>query len=119
MFDEMKAKRKLMIAYWLLLVWSVLPCVIGDRSPVMAAGMKSIHVSADGSRFVLEGTDITFTPWGFNYDHDENGRLLEDYWDAEWPKVEEDFREMKELGANVVRIHLQTGKFMPEPWPGW
>jgi endo-1,4-beta-mannosidase len=54
-------------------------------------------------------------PWGFNYDHDENGRLLEDYWHAEWPKVEDDFREMKELGANVVRIHLQTGKLMPEP----
>ena len=49
---------------------------------------------------------------GFNYDHDEKGRLLEDYWEAEWPKIEEDFQEMKELGANVVRIHLQLGKFM-------
>ena len=27
-------------------------------------------------------------------------------------KVEEDFREMTELGANVVRVHLQFGKFM-------
>jgi hypothetical protein len=47
-----------------------------------------------------------------NYDHDETGRLLEDYWETEWPKVEEDFAEIKALGANVVRIHLQTGKFM-------
>ncbi len=77
--------------------------------------MKTVRVSDDGSRFVFEETDETFTPWGFNYDHDENGRLLEDYWDGEWPKVQEDFRKMKELGANVVRIHLQTGKFMPEP----
>ena len=55
---------------------------------------------------------LSLTPWGFNYDHDEAGRLIEDYWDAEWAKVEEDFGEMKELGANVVRVHLQLGKFM-------
>lgn len=85
---------------------------------VQAGKMKAVRVSSDGGRFVLDGSDLGapgFTPWGFNYDHDEQGRLLEDYWDAEWPKVEDDFREMKELGANVVRIHLQTGKFMPEP----
>jgi len=29
--------------------------------------------------------------------------------------VEEDFREMKQLGANVVRIHLQVAKFMDAP----
>lgn len=74
-----------------------------------------IRVSEDNRTFVFDRTDITFTPWGFNYDHDEQGRLLEDYWQAEWPKVEEDFREMKQLGANVVRIHLQVGKFMSEP----
>jgi hypothetical protein len=81
----------------------------------LSEGMKAVRASDDQSRFVLEGADETFTPWGVNYDHDENGRLLEDYWHAEWPKVEEDFGEIKELGANVVRIHLQTGKFMPEP----
>jgi len=55
---------------------------------------------------------MRFTPWGFNYDRDEDGRLIEDYWDSGWSKVEEDFREMKQLGANVVRVHLQLGKFM-------
>jgi glutamate racemase len=49
---------------------------------------------------------------GFNYDHDADGRLLEDYWHAEWDRVENDFRDMQSLGANVVRIHLQFGKFM-------
>jgi hypothetical protein len=29
--------------------------------------------------------------------------------------VEADFREMRQLGANVVRIHLQVGKFMRSP----
>ncbi len=49
---------------------------------------------------------------GVNYDHDSQGegRLLEDYWIDEWETVRGDFREMKELGANVVRIHLQFGK---------
>lgn len=50
--------------------------------------------------------------WGLNYDHDRDGRLLEDYWVDEWDTVAEDFREMKDLGANLVRIHLQLGKFM-------
>lgn len=27
-----------------------------------------------------------------NYDHDDDGRLLEDYWQDEWPTVVEDFQ---------------------------
>lgn len=77
--------------------------------------VSAIRVSKDGRGFVVAPEDTPFVPWGFNYDHDEAGRLLEDYWHAEWPKVEEDFREMKDLGANVVRIHLQLGRFMQEP----
>ena len=46
--------------------------------------------------------------------HDEKGRLIEDYWEAEWPKVETDFRAMRRMGANVVRVHLQLGKFMTD-----
>jgi hypothetical protein len=74
--------------------------------------MPFVRVAEDRRGFVLEPGGQAFTPWGFNYDHDEPGRLIEDYWEAEWPKVEQDFAEMKELGANVVRIHLQFGKFM-------
>ena len=51
-------------------------------------------------------------PWGFNYDRDDQGHLIEDYWESDWPRLEGDFREMKALGANVVRVHLQFGKFM-------
>lgn len=84
--------------------------------PVNAADEKLpwIVVSPDKSGFVEQGSDRPFTPWGFNYDHDEAGRLLEDYWFDEWAKVEADFAEMKALGANVVRIHLQFGKFMED-----
>src|SRR6185436_780403 len=35
--------------------------------------------------------------------------------ESEWQTVVEDFREMKSLGANVVRVHLQVGKFMDAP----
>jgi len=77
--------------------------------------MERIRVSPDGKGFQLATSGQRFTPWGFNYDHDEKMRLLEDYWDAEWPKVEEDFREIKDLGANTVRIHLQVNRFMGAP----
>src|SRR5262249_35806053 len=66
----------------------------------------------DGRSFALDPSDRPFVPWGFNYDHDERGRLIEDYWDDEWAKIETAFRDMRKLGANVVRIHLQLGKFM-------
>jgi hypothetical protein len=81
---------------------------------ITPSNLQRVTVSADKTHFVLPDGK-RFTPWGFNYDHDEAGRLIEDYWLAEWPKVEEDFAEMKALGANVVRVHLQFGKFMNSP----
>jgi hypothetical protein len=76
--------------------------------------LEPIRVSNDGKSFVQGDNGKPFRVWGVNYDHDatEKGRLLEDYWEQEWDTVRGDFQEMKELGANVVRIHLQTGKFM-------
>ncbi len=77
--------------------------------------MERVRVSEDGRGFVLEPSGRPFTPWGFNYDHDEDGRLIEGYWESAWVKVEQDFGEMKRLGANVVRVHLQLGRFMRSP----
>lgn len=77
--------------------------------------MEWIKVGRDGRSFVLASSGKVFAPRGFNYDRDADGRLLEDYWETEWPKVEQDFAEMKALGANVVRIHLQFGRFMQSP----
>jgi hypothetical protein len=74
-----------------------------------------IRTSADKMHFVWDGTGNRFVPWGFNYDRDDAGRLLEDYWAGEWTKVVDDFQEMKRLGANVVRIHLQLCRFMKSP----
>jgi endonuclease/exonuclease/phosphatase family metal-dependent hydrolase len=89
--------------------------LLSDHIPVTATidlNMPRIEIDQARRGFMLQGTTTAFTPWGFNYDHDRNGRLIEDYWHDEWTTVEEDFREMKALGANVVRVHLQFGKFM-------
>ena len=71
-------------------------------------------IQASGTRFV-SASGVPFTVWGVNYDHDENKRLIEEYWVDEWPTVVEDFQEIKALGANTVRIHLQTAAFMEAP----
>jgi hypothetical protein len=73
-------------------------------------GMERVQVSPDGRGFVLAQSGKPFHPWGLNYGN--AGRLIEDYWETDWPTVEGDFREMKAAGANVARVHLQLGKFM-------
>ncbi len=85
------------------------------QSPQPESKMELIRPSDDGSGFVRVESGEKFLAWGFNYDHDDPGRLLEDYWHEEWATVVEDFKEIKALGANVVRIHPQTAKFMQTP----
>jgi len=75
--------------------------------------MEFIRVSPDKKGFQTTGKN--WRPWGFNYDHDHEGRLIEDYWDKEWDKIEGDFAEMRDMGVNSVRIHLQLGKFLDGP----
>jgi len=77
--------------------------------------LEWIIVSPDRRGFVTEPSNRKFIPWGFNYDRDYKFRLIEDYWEAQWETVAGDFREMKKLGANVVRIHLSIGRFMDAP----
>jgi hypothetical protein len=87
------------------------PC----SAPAQAGELPWVQVSKDKKGFVFESSGRPFVPWGFNYDHDDKGRLLEDYWEREWPTVETHFGQMKKLGANVVRVHFQVGKFMDGP----
>lgn len=79
------------------------------------ANLDWIKVGRSQKGFVAERSGRKFIPWGFNYDRDYKMRLIEDYWDVEWRTVMQDFREMKNLGANVVRLHLSFGKFMDGP----
>ncbi len=81
-------------------------------SGAQAPKLARIQLSQDRSHFVREGSNERVLVWGVNYDHDDAGRLLEDYWADEWATVVDDFREMKALGAKVIRIHLQVARFM-------
>ena len=92
----------------------LLPLVALSTSAA-AGDLPWIRVADDQQSFVLEESGEPFIPWGFNYDHEGDGQLIEDYWDEKWPTVVAAFREMKQLGANVVRIHLQFGTFMEDP----
>ncbi len=78
-----------------------------------SGGMERVRAADDGKGFVLAVSKRPFVPWGLNYGN--AGRLIEDYWDADWATVAADFRDMKRFGANVVRVHLQFGKFMDAP----
>ena len=73
--------------------------------------MERVRISDDGKRFVLVESGATFVPWGFNF-VGQFGRIVEEYWEDDWASVERDFRQMRDLGANVVRLHLQVGTYM-------
>ena len=104
-----------MIVFLTVLAFSLCACGAMSGHAGNKASLEWIRPSEDKSGFVLAGSGEKFLAWGVNYDHDDSGRLLEDYWRTEWPTVAEDFKEVKALGANVVRIHLQTAKFMRTP----
>jgi hypothetical protein len=96
------------------LVTSFFVFVIGfvDPMPRLSA-LEKIVVAPDGKSFAGAESNRAFHPWGFNYGN--RGRLMEDFWNEEWETIAGDFREMKAIGANIVRVHLQFGRFMRGP----
>jgi hypothetical protein len=79
----------------------------------LPAAMPRVELAKDGQSFVLAPSGQSFVPWGLNYGH--HGKLIEDIWETDWPAIEKDWRDMKAMGANVVRVHLQYAKFMDAP----
>lgn len=98
------------LAQWMAAVWLAAGAV-----STHAASLETIRVSDDRTHFVRATSGKRFVVWGVNYDHDTEGRLLDEYWIEQWQTVVDDFREIKKLGCNCVRIHLQLGKFMQTP----
>ncbi len=82
-----------------------------------AADLEPIVLSQDGKGFVTKTSGKPFKPWGFNY-LGTFGTVYEEYWAKDWDGIVEDFREMKALGANVVRVHLQVGTFLESATTG-
>ena len=89
---------------------SLLPLIALTATLAAAAPLPAVRIDAEGQGFVTGDPPKVFRPWGLNYGN--AGRLIEDFWEKEWQTVVDDFAEMKALGANVVRIHLQFAKFM-------
>lgn len=108
------------LAFLPLVLKGILLAQAFPATALSSNGLQSIRLSEDKRSFVLWPSNKPFRIWGVNYDHDSrngdsHGRLLEDYWEQEWETVREDFQEIRDLGANVVRIHLQFAKFMNGP----
>lgn len=76
---------------------------------------ERVAIDETGKSFLLLPSGRPFRFRGVNYDHDRRGRLLEEYWDEESRTVVEDLEEIRELGARVVRIHLQVAAFLEGP----
>lgn len=109
-FRSCQAGKSLRTAACLILL-AVVPLFASCSHFKAAAKPERIRVAPDQRGFVLK--DDRFIPWGVNYGN--NGRLMEDFWSEEWATLADDFREIRALGGNVVRVHLQFGKFMHGP----
>lgn len=92
---------------------AVLILLAGCSTPPPRPAAERLAVSGTG--FVLQPSGKAWVPWGVNYDRDADLKLLEEYWDLEWDRVVQDFREIRDLGCTVVRVHLQFGRFMKSP----
>src|SRR4029078_3705567 len=62
-----------------LSVLSLLAWVAIAATFVAAADPPLIEVAKNRRGFVIADSGRPFVPWGFNYDHDERSRLIEDY----------------------------------------
>ena len=76
--------------------------------------LEPVRISADGTHFILKNSGVVFKPWGFNF-LGKQDTLLEECWGEKWPSIQEAFREMNKLGANVIRVHLQLSVYMSAP----
>lgn len=86
------------------------------RSHAEEPRLPRVEIAKSGKHFVLQGSGKKFVPWGFNYLGKDN-ELAEESWHTPegWKNIDTDFRDMRKLGANAVRWHLQFETFMKGP----
>lgn len=109
---QFSVSKFLLLAVAIAQSWSTTSAQSLDEQVLRSNKLARIAISPDGKHFVNSDTGQRFLIWGVNYDHDAEGNLIEDYWHQHWDQVKQDFSEIKQLGANTVRVHLQLGKFM-------
>ena len=89
-------------------------CKKSDNPPVPPEDKSLAKISVSGRGFVTaEGNPIRL--WGLNYGDSEG--LLEDNWSqpAKWLKIENNIKDIKALGANMVRVAVQYNTMMKSP----
>ncbi len=99
--------KRIAVVFFLLLCFGY--AMIGSAEPFSKIEIvDGKFVNGQGDRFFF---------WGYNYTNPVKVGLIEDHWDDKeiWKTMVEDLQEMKDLGANVIRIHLQYHRFMNDP----
>ena len=76
-----------------------------------AAPMQSVRVASDNKGFVLSPSGDRFLAWGHNY----AAEGLDDSNERAWAKIDSDLNDLKSIGTNVIRVHLQFPRFMDGP----
>lgn len=89
------------------------PIIFTSTTIEQTYNLQPIHVQ--GKNFA-DANGNAFIPWGVNYTNTDQLRLVDDNWNdpATWEIIKQDFREMKALGVNIIRIHLQYNRFMTD-----
>lgn len=72
--------------------------------------IEKVVITPDQKGFMLENSQQNFNPWGMNYGH--YGMLIEDSKSPMWDTLAADLQNMKNMGFNVVRVHVQFDEFM-------
>lgn len=80
-------------------------CVIGAPP---AAGLERLELSPDGSAFVGSSTGSTLRVWGGDLDVERESERDIEWWADE-------FRDVRRMGLNVIRLLLDTEEYVDEP----
>lgn len=101
--------------FFLLASLLIISCNKSEEPIPSTPAANLTKISIENRQFINANGDVFF-PWGFNYTNADDVGLIEDDWYNEvmWQTIQSDFIEMKALGANVVRIHLQYHQFMSD-----
>jgi sugar phosphate isomerase/epimerase len=91
----------------------ILLCAASHISGVQAAELPKIRISADAPRF--EAAAKPFVPFGINYYRPGTGWAPQVWKKFDAEATRRDFKLMKELGVNCVRVFLSYGSFASEP----
>ena len=86
-------------------------CLLGEPSP---HGLDRLQVDRSGDYLVGASTGVRFTPWGMR----TPGVIPETFWNDDFDRLVEAFRETRRMGSNLVRFNLQFSSFVGPPSPG-